>query len=446
MNSPLTHEQAIQYLHEAVQRLSADRQADLAAHLAACDQCRAYADQLSVLQPALTQALRAQRPARPIDSSQTVSAILQHRRRLRMHKQIIAAAGVVMIAAFALIVTSIARTPGQAWTGAPLTATTAPTSTTTHTPNTPTPISPLPTPTSISAFKSVVTTPSTSPNMDELTSFKLPWTDGITHCVTQNHRAKGNGEGLDFDLDRETILAPQDGMVTFAGWDAKGGGNTIIISHTGPFASTYAHLSSIAVKVGDQVKQGQPLGASGDTGDTPSPLLHFHLEYSGLPVDPLFAEVGHPLHPLKEGDCVTSQNTPLLTGADRFEPNDDFEQATPITANVKYDQLNFAMLNPGETDWDRDYFKIQVKSKVSITCRTLDLSQGTDTNIILYDESRNGIAGNDNATPNSGDKSSSVTYLSTYDGWLYLLVGEGFHRPSPEAQLATYSLECTTHK
>ena len=83
----LSHEQAIQFLHEAAQHLSADQPAALAAHLAECDQCRSYADQLSMLQPVLTHTLHT-RHYPPVDSSQTVSAILQHKRRSLMRKQI----------------------------------------------------------------------------------------------------------------------------------------------------------------------------------------------------------------------------------------------------------------------------------------------------------------------------------------------------------------------
>lgn len=61
MNNSLTHEQAIRLLHEAAQHLTADQRSDLTTHLAECDQCRAYADQLYPLQPLLARALRLRR-------------------------------------------------------------------------------------------------------------------------------------------------------------------------------------------------------------------------------------------------------------------------------------------------------------------------------------------------------------------------------------------------
>ena len=57
-----------------------------------------------------------------------------------------------------------------------------------------------------------------------------------------------------------------------------------------------------------------------------------------------------------------------------------------------------------------------------VTCRTLDLTPGTDTNLILYDNDRNGINGNDDVNRAAGDLSSSVSYYVTYRGlvvWLW---------------------------
>ena len=78
--------------------------------------------------------------------------------------------------------------------------------------------------------------------------------------------------------------------------------------------------------------------------------------------------------------------SPIPSGVDRFEPNDEFDQAALIVLNVKYDQLNFAMLTPSADGWDNDFFKVRVKPGMLVTCRTSDLSAGTDTNLILYDQ------------------------------------------------------------
>jgi hypothetical protein len=129
--------------------------------------------------------------------------------------------------------------------------------------------------------------------------------------------------------------------------------------------------------------------------------------------------------------------------SDRFEPNNNFDQATTIGLNVKYDALNFVQWDANSTDWDNDFLKVRVKPGMLVTCRTLDLKPGTDTNLILYDINLNGINGQDDFNRAGGDLSSSVSYFVTYEGWLYGLIGEGFSRPRSEQAATGYSYECT---
>jgi hypothetical protein len=131
------------------------------------------------------------------------------------------------------------------------------------------------------------------------------------------------------------------------------------------------------------------------------------------------------------------------SGIDRFEQNNDFESATTIGLNVKYDSLNFVQWEYDSGTWDNDFFKVRVKPGMLVTCRTLDLTSGTDTNLILYDNNMNGINGSDDVNRAGGDLSSSVTYYVTFEGWLYGLVGEGFSRPQNEQANYRYSYECT---
>ncbi len=140
----------------------------------------------------------------------------------------------------------------------------------------------------------------------------------------------------------------------------------------------------------------------------------------------------------------TPTPTPVPTQAppgtpDRFEPNYDFDHAATIATGLAYDNLNFVPL--GGAAEDNDFYKLWVKPGLLYTCETLNLAPGLDTNIILYDASRNGLGGNDDVTP--GDYRSRISYLSTYEGWLYVLVGHGGRFPYSEVQNSTYSLRCT---
>jgi hypothetical protein len=128
---------------------------------------------------------------------------------------------------------------------------------------------------------------------------------------------------------------------------------------------------------------------------------------------------------------------------DPFEPNNNFDQATTIGLSTKYDNLNFVQWDVNSDEWDNDFLKVRVKPGMLVTCRTLQLKPGTDTNLILYDASQNGINGSDDVNRATGDLSSSVTYYVTYEGWLYALVGEGFSRSAAEQAATGYSFECT---
>lgn len=83
----------------------------------------------------------------------------------------------------------------------------------------------------------------------------------------------------------DPIVAVADGEVVFADW-GEGYGNLVIMEHGNDWRSYYAHLTEIAVEVGQQVRQGETLGGAGTTGFSTGSHLHFELRYRGRPVDP----------------------------------------------------------------------------------------------------------------------------------------------------------------
>ncbi|MCY3968119.1 MAG: M23 family metallopeptidase, partial [bacterium] len=69
--------------------------------------------------------------------------------------------------------------------------------------------------------------------------------------------------------------------------DRTGYGNTVIVDHGGGWSTLYAHLSTFAVSVGQQVGLGDTIGAVGNTGWSTGPHLHFEIRFEGVPQDPV---------------------------------------------------------------------------------------------------------------------------------------------------------------
>lgn len=83
------------------------------------------------------------------------------------------------------------------------------------------------------------------------------------------------------------VKASSSGRIIFSG--RKGGyGNTVIIEHRNGYRTLYGHLSKLRVRKGQQVKQGQLIALSGNTGRSTGPHLHFEVHRKGKPVKPHF--------------------------------------------------------------------------------------------------------------------------------------------------------------
>jgi septal ring factor EnvC (AmiA/AmiB activator) len=82
------------------------------------------------------------------------------------------------------------------------------------------------------------------------------------------------------------IRAVMPGTVAYADW-LKGYGLVMILDHLNGFFSLYAHASKLLAKVGDEVRGGQVIGETGDTGMAGESMLYFELREGAEPVDPL---------------------------------------------------------------------------------------------------------------------------------------------------------------
>ncbi len=76
------------------------------------------------------------------------------------------------------------------------------------------------------------------------------------------------------------------GTVEFAGFEADGKGNVVIVDHGDGLKSLYAHMNRIDVSVGNQVDTNMVIGTIGLTGHTTGPHVHLEIYDNGIMVDP----------------------------------------------------------------------------------------------------------------------------------------------------------------
>lgn len=94
--------------------------------------------------------------------------------------------------------------------------------------------------------------------------------------------------GIDIAKPNGTpFVAPADGVVVLArtGFSLEGG--LLMIDHGNGLNSAFLHCSSIVVKEGDQVRQGQHIGDIGSTGRSTGPHLHWGLKWHDARFDPI---------------------------------------------------------------------------------------------------------------------------------------------------------------
>ncbi|MBQ3257391.1 MAG: peptidoglycan DD-metalloendopeptidase family protein [Oscillospiraceae bacterium] len=85
----------------------------------------------------------------------------------------------------------------------------------------------------------------------------------------------------------DPVVAADGGTVILSSYDPGGYGNYVVINHGNGRTTLYAHMSSVAVSVGNVVSQGQTIAYVGSTGLSTGPHLHFEIAVNGNRHDPL---------------------------------------------------------------------------------------------------------------------------------------------------------------
>lgn len=119
----------------------------------------------------------------------------------------------------------------------------------------------------------------------QLPSFRLP----VNGRLTSGFGARWGSTHTGIDLKASTgtsVKASETGTVTFAGWGG-GYGYLVKIKHADGFETYYAHNSKLYVKVGEKVNKSDVIAASGSTGNSTGPHVHFEIRRYGDSLNPL---------------------------------------------------------------------------------------------------------------------------------------------------------------
>ncbi len=158
----------------------------------------------------------------------------------------------------------------------------------------------------------------------------MPINGNIISFFGKRFHEKLKAERLHSGIDIEaqigtTVKATANGTVIKAEFDG-GYGLMMEIVHQDEISTVYAHLSSLSVKPGQIILQGEVIGYSGNTGLTTGPHLHYEIRVKGQPVDPLIFINQDNTQANHETEKTASQSEENLTAS---HPN--FMKPVPFT-------------------------------------------------------------------------------------------------------------------
>jgi murein DD-endopeptidase MepM/ murein hydrolase activator NlpD len=92
--------------------------------------------------------------------------------------------------------------------------------------------------------------------------------------------------GIDLAVpEGSDVRASGGGTVEAAGNDSSYG-RYVLLRHPAGYETMYGHLSRVLVSRGDDVRAGQVIALSGNTGRSTAPHLHFEVRHNGRSIDP----------------------------------------------------------------------------------------------------------------------------------------------------------------
>jgi murein DD-endopeptidase MepM/ murein hydrolase activator NlpD len=106
--------------------------------------------------------------------------------------------------------------------------------------------------------------------------------------ITALLKDRPNHHGMDFKAPIGTpTVSTRDGTIVRTNWNTHANGGCVEIRYPDGVKAKYLHLSEVRVRPGDQVRSGEVVGLSGNTGRSTAPHLHYQLDRSEKILDPI---------------------------------------------------------------------------------------------------------------------------------------------------------------
>ena len=101
------------------------------------------------------------------------------------------------------------------------------------------------------------------------------------------YRTLQSHQGVDYTVpEGSRVFATADGRVKEIA-SRYTAGRTIVIDHGNGYETSYSHLLAVNVRRGQEVRRGDIIGLSGNTGLSIAPHLHYEVRHNGMRVDPI---------------------------------------------------------------------------------------------------------------------------------------------------------------
>lgn len=111
---------------------------------------------------------------------------------------------------------------------------------------------------------------------------------GKKPLINPFHRAMREHHGVDYLVPEGTpVFATADGVVKSLSEKNTSHGKAVTINHGNGYETSYSHLLDIRVKKGQNVKRGDIIALSGNSGLSFVPHLHYEVIYNDTRVDPV---------------------------------------------------------------------------------------------------------------------------------------------------------------